>query len=313
MKCKEFVDAKQILITNPCSLFKHSKPYYTLEFLPGKYLFELYGASGGFTKYGKVNDPGKGGYTKGVLKLPLRTKLYLYVGSQGGNTTSEPKHSEGGEPGYNGGAAGAYDTGIQSNCPSAGGGGATDIRINEGDWNLEESLKSRIMVAGGGGSAGCYTLACRGGNGGGINGEDGSPNECGIEGGKGGGKINGTFGEGLEGEPGTIEQSGEAGGSGGGGYYGGGSGGTSYSVTGSGGGGSSFVSGYFECVCRNHSLYNESIHYSNIAFRSIIMENGLSTFKSPDGIEEEGHLGDGFVRITVLQLFSKQQNNPYRL
>ena len=67
----------------------------------------------------------RGAYTNGIINLTKGTILYVYVG---------------GSNGYNGGG------GQSSDRP---GGGATDIRLIEGvDFN---SLKSRIMVAAGGG------------------------------------------------------------------------------------------------------------------------------------------------------------------
>ncbi len=65
---------------------------------------------------------------------------------------------------YNGGGSGGYSTvGIET---GTNGGGATDIRLLNGNWNDFESLKSRIMVAGGGGGSsyisgydGCNSIA----------------------------------------------------------------------------------------------------------------------------------------------------------
>ncbi|MGX4438155.1 glycine-rich protein, partial [Clostridioides difficile] len=46
---------------------------------------------------------------------------------------------------------------------NSGGGGATDIRLVNGDWNNEQGLLSRIIVAGGGGGAFSKTPAGKGG------------------------------------------------------------------------------------------------------------------------------------------------------
>ena len=289
MNCHEFVNAQDIRIIHRCSIFRHSTPYYSIEFLPGSYLVELYGASGGFTRYVRQNDPGKGGYTKGVLKLHSPKTMYLYIGSQGGNTSTESNHPYGGEAGYNGGASGSDDKSKNKDCPSAGGGGATDLRLNQGSWDSNDGLKSRIMVAGGGGSGGCFTTGGNGGNGGGINGEDGYPNENKDEGGKGGGQTGGNFGKGISGEPGSDPARGEAGGSGGGGYYGGYGGKTSSneaSGTG-GGGGSSFISGMKGCLAvdKDPNSPDNSIHSSGIYFMFPNTASGIN-------------LGDGYAIIT---------------
>lgn len=90
----------------------------------GYYKFELWGAQG----TGDATS-GRGGYVSGIKKLNQGDTFYVYVGS---------KNAKGG---WNGGGKGNS---------TYGGGGATDIRIVSGDWDNYESLKSRIMVAGGG-------------------------------------------------------------------------------------------------------------------------------------------------------------------
>ena len=132
---------------------------------PASYDIELWGASGANSSRG--NQPaygGKGGYTKGRIILRKQTKLYLYIGGIGSYQPPEQ-----GKGGWNGGG---------TSTPSwAGGGGATDIRSIDGDFDNEESLDSRILVAGGGGGAykgtSCYSV---GGNGGGETGEPSSKN-----------------------------------------------------------------------------------------------------------------------------------------
>lgn len=89
----------------------------------GYYKFECWGAQGS----GGPNT-GRGGYTSGVKRLNEGDTFYIYVG---GNQ---------GKQGWNGGGISLdnYYTG----------GGATDIRLVSGEWNDEEGLRSRIMVAG---------------------------------------------------------------------------------------------------------------------------------------------------------------------
>ena len=91
----------------------------------GIYQIEAYGAQGGNTS-GAAG--GKGSYATGRILLSKNQAISLYVGGQNG---------------YNGGGAG--------NTYQAVGGGATDIRLINGNWDNLEGLKSRIMVAGGGG------------------------------------------------------------------------------------------------------------------------------------------------------------------
>lgn len=93
----------------------------------GKYMLEVWGAQGGNDiYYPTTNIGGTGGYTKGEFTLSANTNLYVYVGGQGTGCTT-------------------------SNWGSSGGGGATDIRLVSGDWNNQDGLYSRIIVAGGGG------------------------------------------------------------------------------------------------------------------------------------------------------------------
>ena len=123
----------------------------------------------------------------------------------------------------------------------SGGGGGTDVRTKKDDLN------SRIIVAGGGGGCGWNGCERKGGNGGGLEGQNGEAGECQSYGGTetAGGinnrnvqtstitglRVYGSFGQG-----GTFNTANDAGG-GGGGWYGG-SGGC-YDNT-PGGGGSSY-------------------------------------------------------------------------
>ncbi|WP_447515590.1 glycine rich domain-containing protein, partial [Clostridioides difficile] len=111
------------------------------------------------------------------------------------------------------------------------GGGATDIRLIGGSWDNEQSLLSRIIVAGGGGRNNFET---KGGDGGGDAGGDGSKADSKgtqTNGGKGEAGLDGSFGKGGSA---VSASSGENYGGGGGGWYGGGSG---YNA----GGGSGYV------------------------------------------------------------------------
>lgn len=76
---------------------------------------------------------GNGAYTTGNIYLEKGQKLYVYVGQSGGNLQKATFNG--------GGQAGTM-------YYARAGGGATDVRLEAGDWNGFESLKSRIMVAG---------------------------------------------------------------------------------------------------------------------------------------------------------------------
>jgi len=99
----------------------------------GIYKLETWGAQGGYRS--NANMGGKGGYAKGEVYLNRGDILYVYVGGFGET-----------HQGYNGG-------GYQSTTKNYGG-GATDIRFVAGAWNSALGLKSRLIVAGGGGTDG---------------------------------------------------------------------------------------------------------------------------------------------------------------
>lgn len=215
--------------------FEYTGSIQTITLKPGTYTLEAWGASGGNFHYHNQAAPGKGGYSKGTIKLTKTTTLYIGVGEKG---QDDVWHSGGG---YNGGGAGA-----------APGGGATHIATENGVLStLSNKKESVLLVAGGGaGSSG----RCAGGSGGGANqnGTDGgagcgglghgatisaggAPGNCGTA---------GTFGKGGSN---TCSGGGTDSGSGaGGGYYGGGGGGHDHAAPQSddsaGGGGSGFAS-----------------------------------------------------------------------
>ena len=107
----------------------------------GDYKLQVWGAQGGYRSSSTYG--GKGGYSVGEVYLTKGTTLYVYVGGAGGSGNSRVSSVVAG--GYNGGG---YRYGYK------GGGGATDIRLTGGNWNNSESLLSRFIVAGGGGSDG---------------------------------------------------------------------------------------------------------------------------------------------------------------
>ncbi len=255
--------------------YKGAPQEFTLY--PGTYVIECWGAQG----YGNAaGNSGKGGYTKGVISLTTVTTFYVFVGATGmgksANTTT-----------FNGG------TGTNNGCP---GGGASDIRVTSGAWNNVASLRSRIMVAGGGGSSHSGV----GGSGGGLNGLPGrNTNNSGsivtpAQGGsqtKGGATMSGNT------YPASGFGFGGGGDGGGGGYYGGGG----ADGAAGGGGGSSFISGHAGCNAINASGTHtgQPNHYSGMVFTETVTIAGNASMPNPRGAGNiTGNTGNGFVRIT---------------
>ena len=130
----------------------------------GYYRLEAWGASGGSD--GVLVSPdvdtlaGRGAYTSGVIYLEEGTTFYIYVGGQGSYdnavvTNNLQDSFVWNNGGYNGG-------GSSYGREASSGGGATDFALVYSDVTLnnnhiytrsEESYRSRIMVAAGGGAA----------------------------------------------------------------------------------------------------------------------------------------------------------------
>ena len=227
----------------------------------GIYKLETWGAQGGY----RTNSAkgGYGGYAKGLVYLNRGDVLYVYVGGSGKTNK-----------GWNGG-------GIQNSIKTYGG-GATDIRFVSGAWNNDEGLKSRLIVAGGGGTDGST------GNGGGAGGLTGGSSSSHGSGGTGATlSAAGTYRAGFGyGGSGTSGKGGHAG-AGGGGWYGGGGANPDGSADDDrgGGGGSSFTwnsqtKGYVP------SGYSVSTAYY---MTSVSYSNGVRT-------------GDGYAKITAIEL-----------
>ena len=193
--------------------------------------------------WGSDHSNGLGGYTKGVINLKSNEKLYLFVGqlSTVGNATA-----------FNGG------TGSSGGYP---GGGATDVRLLNKTWNDLESLKSRIMIAGGAGSGNVQYS-----HGGGLIGQ------------KSGGATAGTqTAPGVNQSVSYLAPSfgiGGGGCGGGGGYYGAGG----ATCVDGGAGGSGFVSGLAGVNAITNDLTithtNNTLHYSGKYFIDSIIETG---------------------------------------
>lgn len=251
----------------------------------GTYKLECWGAQGGNRSQDSasatVTGSGLGGYSIGILTLTQLTTCYIYVGGQGGMSSSTGNVKV--EGGFNGGGFASHES---TGEPGNGGGGATDVRI------AQDSLYARIIVAGGGGGSGEDNET--GGYGGGETGGAGSWNTSLTQASQTSGGTN-SFGFGLGGN--TYN-----GGAGGGGWYGGAS---RYSVssysTGSdsegGGGGSGYV--YTSSTAKNYPsgcLLNSSYYLTDAQTIA-----GNTSFTSPTGSSETGHSGNGYCRITVIE------------
>lgn len=251
---------------------------------PGTYTLECWGAQGGtYSSY----IGGYGGYSKGTITLAKTTTVYVSVGGAGSSSSTTA--------GFNGGG-----TGISS---GRGGGGATDVRIGQ------NSLYSRVIVAGGGGGAGVTSAnanpcGCGGGEYGGDGYYNNTTGSYTTGQNRSGGSASQTAG-GITWNTGTQATFGQGGnasgyscGGGGGGWYGGGGAYDSDSDSDGrwGGGGSGYV--YTSSTAKNYPngcLLN-STHYLTNA-QTIA---GDTSFTSPTGAAETGHTGNGFCRITNL-------------
>ena len=252
----------------------------------GMYLFELWGAQGYCGSYSNNQYACTGAYVRGILSLRKITTFFLFVGRQGIGSSMTI---------FNGGGSGQHT-----------GGGATDVRLVDGTWNNFDSLKSRIIVAAGGGGVDNDDY---GGPGGGLNGYASLKNhgKGATQTSGGNGLVNGTFGSGGGTENLGCSGSSDGNGAGGGGYYGGGC--SDVSASYGGGGGSSFISGYKGCDAiaansTNDKIFHtgQPVHYSGYVFTSSSMIDGKSYMPAPtSNTYEEGHRGDGYIRITFLQ------------
>ena len=285
----------------------------------GKYKMECWGAQGS-NMLDKIG--GKGAYCCGTTTLS-QSPVYICVGAQRG--------------GFGGG--GVSTDSERNNNFGNDGGGATDVRLTyNADYKDFNSLKSRIIVAAGGGGANHRNTVGEvpqygqgdGGYGGGLTGGDGIREDNTISfstvpyllkcyGGTqtAGGKVmknakrtDGTFDDSnykqisaLSGVWGyatsaTTSQPIQTGG--GGGYYGGGS---PAHVGGSGG--SSFISGYTGCNAIAETSTASNIvhtgnpnHYSGCVFTDATMIAGNASMPSPNGGTETGHSGNGTCIIS---------------
>ena len=232
---------------------------------------------------------------------------------------------------YGGWNGGGTSSSFANKCFPSGGGGATDVRLikhsGSDGWSGTSSLRSRIMVAaGGGGGLNDNSAIAYGANGGGLKGYvayNSSNSVSYMESmydGTGTTQIscgscsayddpNWNYYKYIK--DGTITPWGYFGyanqsyvdlywaGGGGGGWWGG------VSIFGrGGGGGSSFISGMSGCVAISaDGVQNASINYMTIngttySFLSPVMKDGASSMPSPSGGTEIGHTTSGYCIIS---------------
>ena len=288
---------------------------FTVPF-SGYYKVELWGAGGGLGKAtfsANIDHAGYGGYTSGEMYLKAGDKYYVYVGQKGAQAVTGSQARSAAS--FNGGGAGA---GSSDNDDAGGsGGGATDIRLVSGEWDNEESLASRIMVAAGGagspviGKAGSY----HGGHAGGLSGvgniyrwENALVTNLSLHATQTTGYM---FGKGQDARLGI----GCAGSGGGGGYWGGKTQQETNVCGPHGGGGSSYISGHTGSVaiksatditpkagCSDGTRNNDcSIHYSGKVFTNTVMKSGIEQMPGyVDNVPITGNSGDGHARFTYL-------------
>ena len=262
----------------------------------GIYKLEAWGAQGGNSHDLNVFG-GYGGYSVGEVYLKKGTKLYINVGENGKQVTSNTIVNS-----YNGGGSCLTDNASRS-CGS--GGGATHISYKSGTINnLSNSIEDILIVAGGGGGASTHNsdTSTSGGSGGGYIGVSGSSNRWGF--GTGGtqttGGIKATTSS--DGQNGSFGLGGNgalnAGAGGGGGFYGGGGG-----HGGSAGGGSGYIG--------NESLINKAMYCYNCSESS---DSSDKTFKTTcvesDAKSKCAKKGNGAVIITIAKLGTCDNCNP---
>ena len=260
--------------------YSYTGAVQTATLKAGTHKLEVWGAQGGGIQNDSSLDTangGKGGYSYGTLTLTSNTNAYIYVGGMGKSIGSGLA-----EGGFNGGGA-AY--GSSTGEPANGGGGASDTRINE------DSLYSRVIVAGGGGGGG----------------EDSGDNP-GYGGGTSGGASSGMSTLATQTSTGTGGVFGfgantpNDGGGGGGGWYGGGTTNGSQNIptsnsgsdTSGGAGGSGYV--YTSSTASSYPSgvkLNSSYYLTNAATIA-----GNTSFTDNSGSTVTGHSGNGYARIT---------------
>ena len=282
----------------------------------GSYRIELWGAGGGEDNYAStlLSNQGRGAYTTGIINLEKGTKIYVYVGQKGASGITNRNTLT--STSFNGGGAGMGSS--DGDDGGGAGGGATDIRLVSGSWDDFDSLKSRIMVAGGGagGSTVSYNFSNISAGSGGLNGVGSSWRYQNKENKNHDFNATQTTGYGLGvGENGITV--GNAGGSGaGGGYYGGLK--STDSPSGGAGGGSSYISGYDGCnslseesTANNIIHTDQSVHYSGLEFTNSQIIAGNIEMPTHDGSGVmTGNDGNGYAKIARISDTTSNVTKP---
>ena len=271
-----------VILQYPCGdILDECSPYYA-QLPPGTYIFEVWGAQGGF-------DGGKGGYSTGVFSINRNVPIYVFIGSHGSELIKKRGPTT---AAFNGGGKGYSQNGIADPRSTGSGGGGTDIRV------AGDSLYHRIIVAGGGGGRSYqYSDIDNGdaGFGGGTEGGDSKYGKGGLQ--DNSPAVESGISSGKFGEGGSAPYPGTSGG-GGGGWFGG-STGKSYTASG-GAGGSGYVLNETSYKPEGYQL-NDTQYY--LMYTNLI--SGDSEIPSCKGYfhnneKEEGHSGHGCARITIL-------------
>ena len=292
----------------------------------GDYIVELWGAQGNHANRGR-SIGGMGAYTYGIINLKKDDTLYVYVGQ---NRLDRSASFNAGTTG-----GGSSDTTNGGSTNGYGGGGATDVRLVSGTWSDTASLRSRIMVAAGGGGASDYAYPADGGAAGALVGYDGANGkypDAGIanvpptggtqtSGGRTSTNTSTSIYAGAAGGFGTGGNgNGSWGSAGGGGYYNGGGGGYTSNSVDSGAGGSSYISGYLGSIAIQSASSQSprsdqagavctadttditcSYHYSGKVFTNTLMLSGKQEMPSKTGTGTTiGNPGSGYAKITQI-------------
>lgn len=154
--------------------FDYTGAVQSVDLPAGRYKLQCWGAQGGSVTGTYAIAGSNGGYSEGVLALTEPKTLYVFVGGKGTDYTSSASQTSTTviNGGWNGGGAGVrtalYDSGdTNGRSFPRGGGGATDIALVTSSMSYssgrtarsDASLKSRIIVAGGGaGASARYTI-----------------------------------------------------------------------------------------------------------------------------------------------------------
>jgi RHS repeat-associated protein len=223
-----------------------------------------------------------------------------------GGTPSSTSLNSGGFDGGGNGSVWTYT--------SAGGGGASDVRL--GGMTLEN--RAVVAAGGGGGAAAASANFGSGGSGGPLTGQAGDNGICSDTGGSGGtqsaGGAGGTGGgTGLAGSLGTGGGVYHGGGGGGGGYYGGGGGADCGSSGAGGGGGSDFVESAGTTNSET-SGYNDGNGSVTIGYPTLSTTSGLGPPAATEfdytGTPQTYAVPSGVTAITV-DVEGAQGGNPY--